>query len=97
MAAVLPLPALPAQLTHAQATDYLTLCTAALGRAQAGMGSVAVLDASALQDFDSSVLAALLAVRRRVVAAGGELTVQGLPERLRNLAALYGVSELLPE
>jgi phospholipid transport system transporter-binding protein len=97
MAGVLPLPALPARLTHAQATDYLRLCTAALGRAQGGMSAMAVLDASALQDFDSSVLAALLAVRRRVVAAGGELTVQGLPERLRQLAALYGVSELLPE
>jgi phospholipid transport system transporter-binding protein len=96
MAGVLQLPALPARLTHAQASGYLSQCTAVLGRAQAGKTEGAVLDASALQDFDSSALAALLAVRRRVAAAGGELTVQGLPERLRNLAMLYGVSELLP-
>ena len=94
---MLQLPPIPTSLTHAQAGLYLDHCLAVLGQAgtpQAGV--VAQLDASALEDFDSSVLAALLAVRRRVVAQGGELQVQGLPQRLRDLAALYGVSELLP-
>ncbi|HZY15063.1 MAG TPA: anti-anti-sigma factor, partial [Ramlibacter sp.] len=31
------------------------------------------------------------------LAAGKSFAVAGLPPRLRDLAALYGVSELLPE
>jgi phospholipid transport system transporter-binding protein len=51
---------------------------------------------SALEQFDSSVLAVLLDCRRRVVAMGWRFTVAHLPERLRQLAGLYGVAELLP-
>ena len=35
-------------------------------------------------------------LRRRVLALGARWQVQGLPARLRDLAALYGVSALLP-
>jgi len=54
-----------------------------------------VLDASGLQAFDSSALAVLLTLRRRAQAQGGVLQVQGMPERLQGLAALYGVADLL--
>ena len=43
-------------------------------------------DASRLAHFDSSALAVVLACRRAVLAQGGQLHVQGLPERAQALA-----------
>ena len=57
---------------------------------------VVLLDASGLERFDSSALAVLLACRREALALGRTLQVQGLSERLRELAKLYGVLDLLP-
>ena len=56
----------------------------------------AVLDASRLTEFDSSALAVLLECRRQALAAGKAFSVRGLPARLRQLAGLYGVAELIP-
>ena len=56
----------------------------------------AVLDASGLTEFDSSALAVLLECRRQALAAGKAFSVRGLPARLRQLAGLYGVAELIP-
>lgn len=86
--------ALPVELTQAQAEGCLRGLLPAL-RAQAGP-SVEV-DAAALQDFDSAALAVLLACRREAMAAGKQCVVRAMPERLRTLATLYGVAELLPE
>lgn len=91
---MLTLPALPAQLMHAEAPAYLVRCQAALAQS-AGAQAVSV-DATALREFDSSVLAVLLAVRRAAQARQATLHVQNLPARLRDLATVYGVSELLP-
>lgn len=91
---MLKLPALPERVTHEQAQASLAQCESALAGAQAG--DVAVVDASALQEFDSSVLAVLLAIRRAALARQVTLQVSGLPTRLRELATLYGVGELLP-
>ena len=55
-----------------------------------------VLDASALQSFDSSSLALLLECRRQAQALGRTLRVQNAPAKLRQLANLYGVNDLLP-
>jgi phospholipid transport system transporter-binding protein len=92
-AAVLPV-ALPAVLTQAQAqsvSDAL-IKTLLANLAQDGQ---AVLDASALTQFDSSALAVVLACRRAVLAHGQQLQVQGLPERAQALARVYGVTDLL--
>lgn len=94
MAGTIALPAAPASLTHADATAYVARCERALAGVAAGASCE--LDASALEDFDSAALAALLAVRRRTLAMSGTFKVRGLPERLQSLATLYGVSELLP-
>jgi hypothetical protein len=51
---------------------------------------------SALKEFDSSALAVLLECRREALAAGKDFSVTGLPPRLRQLAGLYGVAELIP-
>jgi phospholipid transport system transporter-binding protein len=49
-----------------------------------------------LQKFDSSAIAVLLECRREAQIQGKSFSVRGLPERLRALAALYGVAQLLP-
>jgi phospholipid transport system transporter-binding protein len=84
---------LPARLTH----DLAAPAVKSLGAMLAGeTGSGVVADASALTEFDSSALAVLLACRREVLAAGKVFSVHALPDRLRRLAGLYGVQDLLP-
>ena len=85
---------LPAVVTRARANACAKALRDAL-RLSKGADWVQV-DASALAQFDSSVLAVLLDCRRSVVAMGWRFTVAHLPERLRQLAGLYGVAELLP-
>lgn len=91
MSSVATLLPLPHRLTHAEASAFL-----GQARAQAMQGAALLLDASALQVFDSSAVAVLLALRRSAQAAGGGLQLQGTPPRLRALLVLYGVGELLP-
>ena len=86
--------ALPAVLvqSHAQAVadelaGVLSACVA--------QGDEAVLDASALTQFDSSALAVILACRRAVQARGGQLRITGLPERAQALAQVYGLAALV--
>jgi phospholipid transport system transporter-binding protein len=82
---------LPARLTHTEATACLLTL-----QQQAGQGGDLVVDASALDDFDSAALATLLALRRWAQAQGRGLRVQRVPVRLAELVSLYGVAELLP-
>ncbi len=84
---------LPAELTHDQATPSLRMLLQGL-RSQAD--TTVVMDASALAKFDSSALAVVLECRRESMAMGRSFAVRGLPARLAALAALYGISELLP-
>ena len=94
-----PVAALPAELTHRQARQTLDALQAQL-RTSSSKGSTAtsgwVVDASALQVFDSSALAVLLECRRSALAAQQPFAVRGLPSALAGLAAMYGVAELLP-
>ena len=88
----LPLLSLPALLTH----DQATACAQSLGLGiRAEQGDSVVIDASALEKFDSSALAVLLQCRRDSVASGKSFAVTGQPIKLRELANLYGISELL--
>jgi phospholipid transport system transporter-binding protein len=57
--------------------------------------SSVVLDASKVQRLDSSALAVVLECRRRATAQGKAFVVEGVPARMRELADLYGVAELL--
>ena len=54
------------------------------------------LDASALTEFDTSAIALLLHAQRAARARGVVFELQGAPAKLRELAELYGVEELLP-
>jgi phospholipid transport system transporter-binding protein len=85
--------ALPAVLTHAQAGP----CLAQLSAGMAAGPQQVVLDAQALQEFDSSALAVLLELRRACLRLGKQLTIEGAPVRLMHLASLYGVRALLED
>lgn len=54
------------------------------------------IDASALTEFDSAVVALLLHAQRLARQRGVPLRLNGAPAKLRELAQLYGVDELLP-
>jgi phospholipid transport system transporter-binding protein len=88
---------LPRSLTH----DVASSVTAAAAQSMqsprgAGLGSNPLtVDASELEQFDSSALAVLLDCRRQALSAGQSFTVTGVPQRLIQLATLYGVAELI--
>lgn len=82
---------LPAELTQEQATN----CLMDLTQGVSGPEPEVVVDAQSLKRFDSSAIAVLLALRRECARAGKTFSVKGLPERLRDLAVLYGVEKLL--
>ena len=80
--------ALPQQVTQANAGEM----TKRGGLAIAHTGRV---DCSALADFDSSVLAVLLAWRRQLQERNQSLIVLNPPAKLKVLAGVYGVTDLL--
>ena len=83
---------LPAELTH----EHAAACSRMLAQAlRSEPGAQAIADASGLRDFDSSALAVLLECRREALAMGRTFAVANMPPRLRELAGVYGVSELL--
>ncbi|HOB95955.1 MAG TPA: STAS domain-containing protein [Aquabacterium sp.] len=82
--------ALPARITMGEARAALADISPRLAAADAP-----VLDASALVELDSAALALLLDCRRQVLARGATLQISGASPKLRQLAALYGVGELL--
>ncbi len=83
---------LPADLTRNQASACLQMLVQGL---KALKGEAVVVDATALARFDSSALAVLLELRRESLAHGKNLRIRALPERLRDLATVYGIAELL--
>ena len=97
-ASAAPVAALPVELTHRQARQALNALQAQLRSSSKASAPTSgwVVDASALQVFDSSALAVLLECRRSALAAQQTVAVRGLPSALAGLAALYGVAELLP-
>ncbi|MEO6320807.1 MAG: STAS domain-containing protein [Polaromonas sp.] len=83
---------LPAVLTHAIASKFFHT----VGSEVLSAPKAVVVDAGALQQFDSSALAILLECRRQTLTAGKTFAVMGAPERLLQLADAYGVAELIP-
>jgi phospholipid transport system transporter-binding protein len=82
--------ALPAAVTQAQAPGVLRQ----LLKDWPAQGT-AHLDASGVQQFDSSTLAVLLACGREAQRRGTALAIDGLPQRLHTLAQVYGVADFL--
>ena len=83
---------LPATLLHDQADACLAQWVTQLPPV---LPPAVSLDASELCEFDSSALAVLLGLRRVLIHKGTALRVEGIPQRLRELASLYGVMDLL--
>lgn len=87
---------LPANLTRDEAKVCLESLSGAIRGAVRGVPGVDFrVDASAVSRFDSSALAVLLEGRRLAASLGGGLVVESMPAGLGQLAALYGVAELL--
>jgi phospholipid transport system transporter-binding protein len=84
---------LPQELTHAQANACLMQLVEGLKKQSS---PEVVLNASGLKRFDSAALAVLLEFKRQCLASSKRLSIHGMPERLGNLATLYGIAELLP-
>lgn len=84
---------LPATATLEQAAALLEQLDAAL--AATASGGRLVVDAAALRDFDTSAVALLLHGMRLASVQGVGFEVAAAPEKLRELARLYGVEELL--
>lgn len=57
-------------------------------------GPVVEIDASGIQELDTSCIALLLQCQRIVQARGLRVVVQGVPAQLAALMSLYGVAEL---
>ena len=83
---------LPASVTAREANDTRRLLTQAL---KTEGGPAAVVDASNLAQFDSSVLAVLLECHRAADAWGKPFELRNAPPKLVALARLYGVDKLL--
>ena len=86
---------LPATLLHDQADACLAQWELQLAQWPTALPPEVVLDASGLTEFDSSALAVLLGLRRVLTQQGRALRVEGITPRLRELASLYGVMDLL--
>jgi phospholipid transport system transporter-binding protein len=82
----------PQELTHDSAGDWLKSLVFAMKQDKTRQ---IIADASRLAHFDSSALAVLLACRREALAVGKSFGVAHMPDKLRQLAVVYGVSDLL--
>lgn len=85
---------LPADLRHGNAAACLAQLQAQIRNSPS---SEVDIEAGQLNDFDSSALAVLLGCRREAESLSKTLQFKQFPAKLRELAKLYGVSELLVE
>ena len=83
------------QLPATATLDHAAALAATLPAAVAQGSGVLTVDASALTAYDSSTIALLMQARRLAQAAGRGFEVVGAPDKLAQLARLYGVEELL--
>jgi phospholipid transport system transporter-binding protein len=63
--------------------------------AELGSREVEMADARELRAFGTSTVALLLEAQRLARSRGAKCEVHGVPPKLREMAALYGVEELL--
>ncbi len=84
---------LPAEITHDTAAAVLEQLQQQLRLSEAD--AVVEVDVAALQRFDSSVLAVLLALRRTVRQHSRKWQVLNPFPRFSGLVAIYGLDELL--
>ena len=83
---------LPPTVGLEEATDVLRGLKQAV---DADSSDPLIVNAAALQSFDSSALAVLLECRRMAQASNRSMVLRDPPPRLNQLARLYGVATLL--
>ena len=83
---------LPSTLTLREARDTQRMLAQGL---QAEPNGAVVINASGLQQFDTSALAVLLECDRLAKAFGRKFEVRDPPPKLTELAKLYGVDGIL--
>jgi phospholipid transport system transporter-binding protein len=83
---------LPSRLTSENAMLCAEQAAAALVQSA---GAQFVVNAKALQQFDSSAIVVLLDLRRRAASLGKQIVLHSVQPRLADLANLYGVSRVL--
>ncbi|NWL79947.1 anti-anti-sigma factor [Pseudomonas taiwanensis] len=91
--------AAPGELRLVGVLDYSTgpqLREAGRQLIQASSTASVLLDCSAVERTSSVGLALLLAFMRDASAAGKSVTVRGMPEDMRQIADVSGLTELLP-
>ncbi|WOB09312.1 STAS domain-containing protein [Piscinibacter gummiphilus] len=88
---------LPATVTLREARDAQRMLSQALQQEAQSKAheSLVMIDASGLQQFDSSALAVLLECQRLASGWGKGFAVRNAPKKLAELARLYGVDVLL--
>lgn len=90
---------LPARLrmadAHAAWAQMSPALRAEVAQVLAAAGREVRLSAGSLADFDSSALSLLLSAARQCSEQGAALKLDDAPEKLRELARVYGVAELL--
>ncbi len=89
----------PGELRLVGVLDYSTgpqLREAGRQLIQASSTTAVLLDCSAVERTSSVGLALLLAFMRDASAAGKSVTVRGMPEDMRQIADVSGLTELLP-
>ena len=59
------------------------------------VANLSTVDCSSLADFDSTVLTVLLAWQKKLQTEGQSIAIEHAPEKLKVLAGVYGVSDLL--
>ena len=85
---------LPPDLRHGNASDCLSKLQLQIRNSP---NKEVEIQAGQLSNFDSSALAVLLGCRREAESLSKTLKFKQFPAKLRELALLYGVSELLVE
>jgi phospholipid transport system transporter-binding protein len=85
---------LPADLRHGNAAECLAQLQLQIRKSSE---TEVEIQAGQLTDFDSSALAVLLGCRREAESLTKTLKFKHFPAKLRELAMLYGVSDLLVE
>lgn len=84
---------LPERLTHREAAATLARLEAELtGQPQ---DQPVVIDATPMRQYDTSALAVLLGLLRCADRQGRHCTLHDVPQRLQQLAKVYGVLDLL--
>lgn len=86
---------LPIKLTHSEAQGCLAQLLETLSQSSEPTSGPVHLSAKALHQFDSSALAVLLELKRKLMDMGRDLVIEEPTQALLSLVQVYGVADFL--